>query len=173
VHVDGARLFNAQVATGVPVARIVESATTVMSCLSKGLAAPVGSLLAGPAELMVTARRERKRLGGAMRQAGVIAAAGLVALDTMIDRLADDHGRARRLAVAVHERWPETRVDPDHLPTNVVVFAHRDTTALIGHLRSRQVLAGSIAPGVMRLMTHLDVDDFGLERAVDAISVAP
>jgi len=98
IHLDGARLFNAVVASGVAASTIAASATTVMTCLTKGLCAPVGSLLAGPSHLMDAARVERKRLGGSMRQAGVLAAAGLVALDTMIDRLAEDHERARVLA---------------------------------------------------------------------------
>ncbi len=105
LHLDGARLFNAVVANGTSAAQYSARATTVMASLSKGLCAPVGSLLAGPTALMERARVERKRLGGAMRQAGFLAAAGLVALDTMIDRLADDHRRARQLAELVRERF--------------------------------------------------------------------
>ncbi len=111
-YMDGARLFNAEVATGVDAARFAAPVTTVMSCLSKGLCAPVGSVLAGPADVMEQARVERLRLGGSMRQAGVIAAAGLVALHTMVERLAEDHARARRLAQAVADRWPDGRVRP-------------------------------------------------------------
>jgi threonine aldolase len=109
VHLDGARLFNASVATGVDASRYAAHATTVMCCLSKGLGAPVGSMLAASEELIAAARVERKRLGGGMRQAGVIAAAGIVALEQMIDRLADDHARARRRARgggAVAGLWP-------------------------------------------------------------------
>src|SRR5207245_7379318 len=102
----GARLFNAEVATGTLAAEYAAGATTVMCCLSKGLCAPVGSLLAASSDVMAGARAERQRLGGGMRQAGVIAAAGLVALQTMVERLADDHRRARRMAEAVAERWP-------------------------------------------------------------------
>src|SRR4051812_17368490 len=112
VHLDGARLFNAEVATGIPAAAYCAPVTTVMCCLSKGLCAPVGSLLAGPADVREAARGERQRLGGGMRQAGVIAAAGLVALHRMVERLADDHARARRLADAVADRWPEGGCDP-------------------------------------------------------------
>src|SRR4029077_14836447 len=108
---DGARLWHAEVATGIPVADYAACATTVMCCLSKGLCAPVGSVLAGPLDVMAAARTERSRLGGGMRQAGVIAAAGLVALRTMVERLADDHRRARRLAEAVAERWPDAGLD--------------------------------------------------------------
>jgi threonine aldolase len=172
IHLDGARLFNAEVATGVSAADYASSATTVMCCLSKGLAAPVGSVLAGPPELIDLARVERKRLGGAMRQAGVIAAAGLVALETMVGRLGDDHERARRLAEAVASRWPEAGLDPSSVQTNVVVFRHPDARALLAHLRTEGVLAGTISPGVVRLMTHVDVDDAGVERAVRAVKGA-
>ncbi len=163
VHLDGARLWNAEVATGESMAARAEPATTVMCCLSKGLGAPVGSLLAGEASAMEAARVERKRLGGAMRQAGVVAAAGLVAMRDHVDRLALDHARAARLAEAVG-------VDS---PTNCVVFASADPVALLEHLRSYGVLAGTIAPGLVRLMTHLDVDDGGVERALKALATAP
>jgi threonine aldolase len=173
VHLDGARLFNAEVATGTPVAALAAPATTVMCCLSKGLCAPVGSLLAGPAGVIDAARAERQRLGGGMRQAGVLAAAGLVALDNMVERLADDHRRARALAEVVAERWPDAGLSLPEVRTNVVVFAHTDPATLLGHLGDSGVLAGTIAPGVVRLVTHHDVDDVGLARAVDALRSAP
>jgi threonine aldolase len=173
LHMDGARLFNAEVATGTPAATLAGPATTVMCCLSKGLCAPVGSLLAGPAELQGSFRLERKRLGGAMRQAGVLAAAGLVALTAMVGRLAEDHRRARRLAEAVAERWPGSGLDPDKVATNIVVARLGSPEAVIDHLRSRGVLAGSVGPGMLRLVTHHDVDDAGLERALSAIGDAP
>jgi threonine aldolase len=173
VHMDGARLFNAEVATGVPADRIAAGVTTVMTCLSKGLCAPVGSLLAGPAPVIEAARLERKRLGGAMRQAGVLAAAGLVALETMVDRLADDHRRARRLAEAVAERWPACGLVPEDVRTNVVAFEHPSPPALIESLREDGILAGTIAPGIVRLMTHRDVDDEGVERAAAVLAKAP
>ncbi len=173
VHLDGARLFNAEVATGTPAAAYAACATTVMCCLSKGLCAPVGSLLAGPGEVMAAARGERQRLGGGMRQAGVIAAAGLVALDTMVERLADDHVRAGRLAEAVALRWPRSGFDPATVRTNVVTWRHPDTDAVLEHLAAEGVLAGTIAPGVLRLVTHHDVDDDGVERAVKALAAAP
>ena len=173
VHLDGARLFNAEVATGTSAARYAACSTTVMCCLSKGLGAPVGSLLAGPSDLVEAARAERQRLGGGMRQAGVLAAAGRVALDTMVERLADDHGRARRLAEAVAERWPEAGCDPAEVRTNCVVWSHPDPAALLGHLESQGVLAGTIAPRRVRLVTHADVDDAGVERAVRALAGAP
>ncbi|HEY7948102.1 MAG TPA: GntG family PLP-dependent aldolase [Acidimicrobiales bacterium] len=172
IHMDGARLFNAEVASGVSAATFTAPVTTVMSCLSKGLCAPVGSVLAGPADLLAEARLERSRLGGAMRQSGVIAAAGLVALRTMVDRLADDHARARRLAEAVADRWPDGGCDPARLPTNMVIVRHRDPDALLAQLRGEGVLAGTLAPGVVRFVTHHDVDDAGLDRALKAISTA-
>ena len=173
VHLDGARLFNAVVATATSAAELAAPATTVSSCLSKGLAAPVGSVLAGPAALMAGARAHRRRLGGAMRQAGVVAAAGLVALGTMVERLADDHARARRLAEAVAERWPATGLDPASVQTNIVTFTHAAPVALLDHLRGEGVLAGTIAPGVVRLVTHADVDDSGIERACKALAASP
>ncbi|MHB8329984.1 MAG: threonine aldolase family protein [Acidimicrobiales bacterium] len=172
VHMDGARLFNAEVATGIPAAQLAARATTVMSCLSKGLCAPVGSVLAGPTDVMAAARLGRQRLGGAMRQAGIVAAAGLVALHSMVERLAEDHARARQLAEMVAERWPTAGCDPARVQTNIVVFRHSHTAALLEHLRSHGVLAGTIAPGVMRLVTHHDVDDAGLERVAEALALA-
>jgi threonine aldolase len=173
IHLDGARLFNAAVATGTDPADRARPATTVMTCLSKGLGAPVGSLIAGPADLMIRAREERKRLGGAMRQAGIVAAGGIYALDHHVDRLAEDHERARALADAVAARWPDTGLDPTTVRTNVVVFRHADAEKLVDHLASRRVLSGLIGPGLVRLMTHLDLDDAGLDRAIAALADAP
>ncbi|MDP8938538.1 MAG: aminotransferase class I/II-fold pyridoxal phosphate-dependent enzyme [Actinomycetota bacterium] len=173
VHLDGARLFNAEVATGTPAAAFADVATTVMCCLSKGLCAPVGSVLAGPADVMAEARSERQRLGGGMRQAGVIAAAGLVALATMVERLVDDHARARRLAEAVADRWPDAGCDPGRVCTNVVTWAHPRPRLLLDHLAAEGVLAGTIAPGVVRLVTHHDVGDADVERTAKALASAP
>lgn len=173
VHLDGARLWHTEVATGVDVSVQAELATTVTCCLSKGLAAPVGSVLAGPAETMTRARRERHRLGGAMRQAGVLAAAGLVALDQMIARLAEDHARAARLADAVALRWSGIGFDPAAVRTNVVVFRPPDAAALLAHLDAEGIRAGLVAPGVVRLVTHADVDDAGVDLAVKALQTAP
>jgi threonine aldolase len=173
IHLDGARLFNAEAATGVAAARWAAPATTVMCCLSKGLCAPVGSLLAGPEDLMAAARLERKRLGGGMRQAGVLAAPGLVALTEMVGRLPDDHDRAARLADAVADRWPDCGLDPATVRTNIVVFSHAEPEKLLAHLADYGVLAHSIAPGTMRFVTHRDVDDEGVARAVAAVADAP
>ena len=173
LHMDGARLFNAEVATGTAAAAYAAEATTVMCCLSKGLCAPVGSVLAGPADVMSEARGERQRMGGGMRQAGVISAAGLVGLGTMVDRLAEDHARAGRLAEAVAERWPEGGCRPERVRTNVVTWHHPKTAVVLDHLAGEGVLAGTIAPGVLRMVTHHDVDDEGVERACKALAGAP
>ncbi len=173
VHMDGARLFNAEVATGVAAAEWAAPVTTVMCCLSKGLCAPVGSLLAGDEDVIAEGRLARKRLGGGMRQAGVLAAPGLVALREMVARLPEDHVRAARLAEAVAERWPACGLDPARVRTNIVTFAHGQTEKLLAHLEGHGVLAHSIAPGVMRFVTHRDVDDAGVERALAALADVP
>jgi threonine aldolase len=168
VHMDGARLLNAVVATGTSAAEYARPCATVWTALTKGLGAPVGSVLAGDADVIGAARVHRQRMGGQMRQAGVLAAAGIVALRDNVERLADDHARARRLAGAVAERWPGA-IDPAAVRTNIVRFPHDDCAGLIDHLLARGVLAGTVAPGVMRLVTHLDVDDAGTDRAVAAL----
>ncbi len=173
VHMDGARLWHAEVATGIPAAAFAEPATTVMCCLSKGLCAPVGSLLAGSADLIGRAREERSRLGGGMRQAGVIAAAGLIALTSMVDRLAEDHERAHRLALAVAERWPDAGCDPAAVRTNIVTFRPPDALGVLAHLQGAGIRAGTIAPGTVRLVTHRDVDDHDVDLACKALAAAP
>jgi threonine aldolase len=171
VHLDGARLWNAAVASGDTPAERAEPATTVTCCLSKGLGAPVGSVLAGSAELVRTARLERKRLGGGMRQAGILAAAGLCAL-ARIDRLADDHARAQRLARAAAERWPGS-IDPGLVHTNIVRVAHPEPSAVVAHLAGAGVLAVPGDATTVRLVTHADVDDADVDRAVAALRDAP
>lgn len=178
VHLDGARLFNAAVAVETPAADLAGTAATVMSCVSKGLGAPVGSLLAGPADLIAEARLHRRRLGGAMRQAGVIAAGGLYALEHHIDRLADDHARAQRLGDVVADRWPGARLGEAEAAcgrpfTNVVAFRHPDALGLLDHLGQAGVRAGLLAPGIVRFVTHLDVNDADIARAVAALASAP
>jgi len=171
VLVDGARLFNAEVATGVPAAERVAAATTVWTALSKGLGAPVGSVLAGPAPVVDEARSWRHRFGGQLHQAGVLAAAGLVALGR-VDRLAEDHAHAGLLAEAVADRWPGV-IDPAGVLTNLVVFRPPAAESLLEHLATAGVLAGTVAPGVVRLATSSVVDDAGIERACGALSSAP
>jgi threonine aldolase len=171
VHLDGARLWNAAVASGTSVADRAAAATTVSCCLSKGLGAPVGSLLAGPADLVVRARIERKRLGGGMRQVGILAAAGLVALER-VDRLSEDHCRARRLADAAAARWPRS-IDVGLVDTNIVFVTLDDPARVLAHLAEHGVLAVPGSATTIRLVTHADVDDDDIGRAVAAIGSAP
>jgi threonine aldolase len=144
-----------------------------MCCLSKGLCAPVGSLLAGSEDVMAEARLARKRLGGGMRQAGVLAAPGLLALRDMVGRLPEDHARAARLAEAVAAHWPECGLDPASVRTNIVTFTHAEPEKLLAHLEGHGVLAHAIAPETMRFVTHHDVDDADVTRAVSALQDAP
>jgi threonine aldolase len=162
MHCDGARLWHAHVATGVPLASYGALFDTVSVCLSKGLGAPVGSLVVGSAERMQRARMLRKRMGGGMRQVGVLAAAGLYALDHHIDRLADDHVRASRLAKALEpwSRWGGT---------NIIYLDNVDAAALVAQARDKGVLLGASGPREARLITHLDVDDAGVDRAADVL----
>ncbi len=168
VHVDGARIWNAAIALGRAPRDLVAEADTVMFCLSKGLGAPVGSVLCGPTNLIAEARAYRARWGGGMRQAGVIAAAGVVALETMVERLADDHARARRLADALASRWPGS-IDPAHVRTNVVCADLRRLPAdFVGRLGALGVRTGTIDPRTFRLVTHKDVDDDAVAGAIRA-----
>jgi len=159
LHLDGARLFNAVVATGTSAAEFAAPANTVMTCMSKGLCAPVGSLLAGSKADMETARIERKRLGGAMRQAGILAAAGHVALDTMIDRLSEDHARAKQLATLFAQAFPESNYDPTSCQTNIVAFNHPQARQIIGELELLGVVGGTIGPRRARFVTHAGISD--------------
>jgi threonine aldolase len=166
VHLDGARLCNAAVALDTTPAALAAPADTVMFCLSKGLAAPVGSLLCGPADVIAEARAQRQRFGGAMRQAGVIAAAGVVALETMVARLADDHARAARIAAALASRWPGA-VDPADVRTNIVCADARALpSGFVAQLDGRGVRAGMLDARTVRLVTHKDVDDAAVARVV-------
>jgi threonine aldolase len=166
VHVDGARIWNASIALDVPPRTLVRDADTVMFCLSKGLAAPVGSLLCGTKAVIAEARAQRARMGGGMRQAGIVAAAGIVALETMVERLAADHARARVLAHALADRWPGA-LDPATVRTNIVCA---DLTRLPGdfvaRLAERGVRCGTIDPRTVRFVTHKDVDDDAIARTV-------
>jgi threonine aldolase len=163
LHLDGARLWNAHVATGVGLDTYGRLFDTVSVCLSKGLGAPVGSVLVSTRERIAEARIWRKRLGGGMRQAGIIAAAGLFALEHHLDRLADDHKRAKRLAEFVG-------VDPNTVETNIVVIEVPDAKAVVAACGDEQVLVGAVGPRRVRLLTHLDVDDEGIERAGDVLA---
>jgi threonine aldolase len=168
VHVDGARIWNAAVATGEPPGALIGGADTVMFCLSKGLGAPVGSVLCGAGDVIAEARRQRRRLGGGMRQAGVIAAAGIVALETMVERLADDHERAHRLAEAMADRWPGS-VDPATVRTNIVCGRLEKLPGdFIARLAALGVRTGTIDPRTVRLVTHEDVGDDDIASVVKA-----
>ena len=170
IHMDGARIWNAAAAAGVPVTEWTTQVDTVMFCLSKGLGAPVGSVVCGTADQIREARRIWILYGGAWRQAGIIAAAGLVALDEGRARIGEDHARARRLAEALAEIVPGA-VDPDMVETNMV-FVHTEAVGLepldaIGRLAALGVGAVPV-PGAVRMVTHVDVDDDGIATAIDA-----
>jgi threonine aldolase len=165
VHLDGARVWNAHVATGTALREYGEIADVLMVSLSKGLGAPVGSVLVGSSETIAGAREWRKRLGGGWRQAGMLAAAGLHALDHHVERLADDHRHARVLAEAAG-------VDPEAVATNMVVVDCDDAAALVSTLRDGGVLAGAVGPRTVRLVTHLDVDDADTARAAEVLAKA-
>ena len=150
VHLDGARIWNAHVATGVPFASYGACVDVMAVCLSKGLGAPVGSLVVGSHDAMVEARVRRKRMGGGMRQVGVLAAAGLYALDHHVDRLADDHANARLLAEACG-------VDPETVDTNIVVVQRDDAPEFVAGAKAGGVLVAPVGPRAVRLVTHLDV----------------
>jgi threonine aldolase len=169
LHLDGARIWNAHVATGVPMAQYGSLFDTVAVCLSKGLGAPVGSLIVGSNELITQARWWRKRLGGGMRQVGVLAAAGHYALDHHIERMADDHARATRLAERLGQVC-DGIVEPE---SNMVVVALSTDGMRVEELaakaRAEGVLISGLGPYRLRLVTHLDVDDAACERAADVL----
>jgi len=177
VHLDGARLFNAAAALGTTAAELAQDCDSVMFCLSKGLAAPIGSMLVGDADFVQEARRVRKVFGGGMRQVGVLAAAGIVALRSMIDRLAEDHERARRLADGL-ARLPGVALDPRRIRTNIVVLALADDTPgarslppsqrFVGGMRERGVLCGAFGPHEIRMVTHYEIGDADVRSALAA-----
>ncbi len=168
VHLDGARYFNATVALRLPPDALANEADSVSLCLSKGLGAPVGSLLLGPAGFIARARRTRKMLGGGMRQAGILAAAGLYALEHNRARLAEDHARARRLAEAL-AALPGLSVDPEAVDSNMVfVTLPADQQAALGAFMAERGIAVSAGAPTIRLVTHLDIDDAKLEAVIAA-----
>ena len=169
VHMDGARVFNAAEACGKPVREIVAKVDTVMFCLSKALGAPVGSMLAGDADAIAQARLYRKRLGGGMRQAGVLAAAGLIALEQSPRHLSEDHRKARLMANGL-ARIAGVRIDSEKVQTNIVIFDVSGTglpaAEVSERLKERGVLMNPVAPHLMRLVTHCDVDRESCEMAL-------
>jgi threonine aldolase len=172
VHLDGARIFNAATALGRPVADITRKFDSVMFCLSKGLGAPVGSMLVGSQNFIQEARRVRKALGGGMRQVGVLAAAGLIALEKHPARLHQDHANARFLAQGLAQ-VPGIAIDPAKVPTNILVFSVRGTgmsaPEFSQKLAARNVLAGAVSAERMRMVTHMDVDRAACARALEAV----
>lgn len=171
VHLDGARIFNAAVAAGVEAKDFASACDSIQFCLSKGLAAPVGSIIAGPRKWIDRARRHRKMLGGSMRQAGIIAAPGIVALETMVERLAEDHENARFLAEEL-AAMPGIELNPDQVETNIIIAV---VTALEAGrfselLRERKILANSIGGNKIRFVTHKDITRSDLEKVLPQIS---
>jgi threonine aldolase len=172
VHLDGARVFNAATSLEISVQELTAGFDTVMFCLSKGLGAPVGSMLVGSAEAMERARGFRKALGGGMRQAGVLAAAGLIALEEMPARLGEDHANARLLAEAV-AKTSAAEIDLETVQTNIVIFSllrGGDAAAYCAALKERGVLASGIGPRAVRFVTHFDVGRADCERAAAVAS---
>ncbi len=169
VHLDGARIFNAQVAAGIPASEWAKEADSVMFCLSKGLSCPLGSIVAGDAEFIDRARHCRKRIGGGMRQAGVIAACGIVALESMIDRLAEDHANAKLLAQGLAD-VPGLQVDVEKVETNMVYVDHSatglPTDDVLARLKSAGVLASGSPPNRVRFVTHRHHDAAAIQEAV-------
>ncbi|WP_166355308.1 threonine aldolase family protein [Phytoactinopolyspora limicola] len=170
LHLDGARLWNAQVATGVPIRDLAAAFDSVSVCLSKGLGAPVGSVLVGPADAIAEARLRRKRLGGGWRQAGVLAGAGLYAVEHHVDRLADDHTNARLIAEIIADAAPGV-VDPAQVETNIVMLAVPGRAAqLVEQARTAGVLSGAMDPNTVRLTTHLDVSAADARKAGETLA---
>ncbi len=163
VHIDGARLWNAHVATGTPLKEYGAVADVLAVCLSKGLGAPIGSLMVGSTEAIAEARIWRKRLGGGMRQVGMLAAAGLHALDHHVERLADDHEHARLLARACG-------VAPESVDTNIVVVPTSDPASVVAAAREQDVLVSAVGATALRLVTHLDVSRGEVERAAEVLA---
>jgi len=178
VHMDGARLFNAAVALKRPARDFVRNVDSVTFCVSKGLAAPVGSVICGSAEFIGKARRVRKMLGGGMRQAGIIAAAGIVALETMVDRLAEDHANARALAEGL-AKLPGLTINLASVQTNIVIFQVKRgnqaasaaaTAELVAGCGARKVKIHAIGPDSIRCVTHKDIDAEDIGRTLDAFA---
>lgn len=163
VHMDGARVWNAHVATGTPLSEYGAVADVLAVCLSKGLGAPVGSLVVGSADAIAESRVWRKRMGGGMRQVGILAAAGLHALDHHVERLADDHAHARLLAEAAGG-------DPAGVETNIVVVERADAASYVERAREAGVLIATVGPTTVRMVTHLGVTRADAERAATVLA---
>jgi threonine aldolase len=181
VHMDGARIFNASIALGVPVSELARSVDSLMFCLSKGLSAPVGSILVGSKAFIHKAHRVRKLLGGGMRQAGVLAAAGLVALEQMVERLAEDHEHCKQLAYGLAD-YPQIAIDPERVVTNMLLFTLHDsqqrtlseaeTGQFLVKAREHGVLMGSMGDGLVRVVTHYGLEAEHIPAALNGIRKA-
>ena len=172
LHIDGARIFNASVALETPVIELVKDADSVSFCLSKGLSCPIGSVVCGSGEFIQRARKWRKMVGGGMRQVGVIAAAGIVALDDMVERLNDDHATARRLAQGLAQ-IPGIEIDPDSLPTNLVFFKIADgDPALIMREINRQGVKGGMPARNWRFVTHYGITSDDIDYTLEVMEAA-
>ena len=178
VHMDGARIFNAAIALDVPASTLVRTVDSTMFCLSKGLSAPVGSMLVGSHDFIRRAHRVRKLLGGGMRQAGILAAAGIVALEQMVDRLAEDHEHCKQLAHGLAD-YPQIDIDVERVVTNMVVFSVRNaqqeplneaqTMQFLEKAREHGVLMGPIGQGKIRAVTHYGIDANDITAALIGI----
>lgn len=167
LHLDGARIFNASVASSTDVKTLTSEADSVSVCLSKGLGAPVGSLLIGSSDFIKEGKRWRKMLGGGMRQSGIMAAAGLYALENHVERLAEDHANARRLADGVRE-VTDWEVDPVQTNMAFVVVPTEKMSELVQHCKARGILVGGYSPEKIRLVTHLDVSGGNIDEVLTA-----
>ena len=172
VHTDGARIFNAAIALNVPCHEFARHTDTISFCLSKGLSAPAGSMLCGPKEYIAQARRQRKMVGGGMRQAGIIAAAGIIALETMVDRLSDDHDNAKKLAQGISE-IPGILLDLDRVKTNIVFFdlepGGPTASQLAERTKARGILVGVMGERRVRVVTHYGFDNEDIAAVVAAV----
>ncbi len=171
IHFDGARIFNASHASGVPVKEYAKIGDSLMFCLSKGLSAPVGSMLVGPRDFIDYARRVRKALGGGMRQVGILAAPGIVALTEMVDRLKEDNANAKKLANAIAE-LPGVRLNPAIVDTNIIIFGFEhprlSVSEFLSALKEDRILALATPAGDIRFVTHKDVGEKDVDRAIQA-----
>ena len=178
VHVDGARIFNAAVALGTSVSTLVQEVDSLMFCLSKGLSAPVGSMLVGNKEFIRRAHRTRKLLGGGMRQAGIIAAAGIVALEQMVERLMEDHENAQHLAHGLAD-YPQLAIDAEHIDSNIVMFRLQNihnqpvttqkTEEFLHEAQRRGVLMGHMGGGIIRAVTHYGIESQDILQALTEV----
>lgn len=178
VHMDGARIFNASVALNTPVSTLARTVDSLMFCLSKGLSAPVGSILVGSKEFIRRAHRVRKLLGGGMRQAGILAAAGIVALEQMVDRLAEDHENCKRLAYGLAD-YPQIEITPENVVTDILIFRLRnaqqrllteeEVQPFLQKAKEHGVLIGSMGGGTIRAVTHYGIEEQHITLALAGI----